>query len=170
MPHAHNQMTTLTTLRVDNLHCASCVSSIANIIAGISSLNEQKILRNATSVFSDVSISLQERTVSFTHPIGFNLKQVLKQLDAAGFDVWLPSRSADTSPTKIFGKSTWNSLLSPFASRAIESPKRQASHREICDACRTSKGYSDDSNVVSNRAEKQALQESRFAIEGMSSK
>ena len=160
-------MTTRTTLRVDNLHCASCASSIANIIAGVSPLNEQKILRNATSVFSDVDISLQERTVSFTHPKGFSLENVLKQLDAAGFDVWLPSRTADTSPTKIFGTSTWKFLLSPFASRAIESPRRQAGHRELCDACGTSGDYSEDSNVVTNKAKKQALQESRFAIEGM---
>ena len=160
-------MTTRTTVHVDNLHCASCASSITSILTGTSPLDGKNILVNSTSTVSDVDISLQKRTISFTHPRGFNRQMVLKQLDAAGFDVRLTSPTVATRPTKKFGASKWKPWLTPFASRGIKSSQRQRNHREICDACRASRSYHGDSDVTSKRVEKQALQESRFAIEGM---
>ncbi|KAF8501273.1 hypothetical protein JB92DRAFT_2794788, partial [Gautieria morchelliformis] len=150
--HDREQMYTRTTLHVDNLHCTSCVASIADIVAGLS---------GNTPIISDVDISLQDQTVSFTHPRDFNIKIVLKHLGASGFDVWWPADTAPTSVIKHSHRPKWLACLFP---RATKSSRRQVSHREICSACRPSE--TDDSGVTPT--EKQALRESRFAIEGMS--
>jgi P-type Cu+ transporter len=161
--NAHDH--TRTTLRVDNIHCSSCVASIADIVAGHSPFEDQK---NSIPSITDVDISLQERTVSFTHTKGFDLRTILIQLDASGFDVWLPPNTVATLPRKLAGLSNWRSFLkAPFAHRDVKSSQRQQTHREICSACRASESSSNDNVATLDGNEKRALQESRFVIEGM---
>ena len=158
-----------TTLRVDNLHCSSCVAYIADIVAGLPTLEEHK---NPTSIISDVDISLQERTVSFNHPKGFDLRTLLKQLDVSGFDVqWLPSNTGVTSPTNVANPFKWRAFFkSFFPSRDVKSSQRQTTHRDICSACRTADISSTDIDVITDETVKYALRESRFALEGMTSR
>jgi Cu+-exporting ATPase len=169
-PNAHEHTTPRrmrTTVHVDNLHCQSCVDSVTRIISDFLPFDANKDLEKVESIISDVDVSLPNRTVSFTHPEVFIVGTVLKQLDAAGFDVWLDSDARPVSPPPKTGTLRWRSLLNPFTLRRSQSTQREAVHREICGACRASEMSKNDDATASDNVEKQAWHESRFALEGM---
>ena len=163
-PYTHNQFTR-TTFRVDNLHCPTCVATIADIVTGHPLLEELEGVDTKTPAISDVDISLEDRSVSFTHRHDFDLKLIMKQLDASGFDVSPPSST--NAPTKTPSIFKWRSFLPSNPGRDEKSSRRQMTHREICGVCRASESSNGDTDVVSDGIEKPALQESRFALEGM---
>ncbi|KAF8583040.1 heavy metal translocatin [Ramaria rubella] len=151
-----------TILHVDNLHCDSCVASINSIVELFSSSSTYNEHGTAAAI-SDVNISLLDRTVSFTHPQGFDLEGVLKQLDLSGFDARIGSNTLAQSPTRVPRLSEWRSWLHPLTRN---SSQRKANHREICEACRSSEDSVHRSDTLSSIA-KESLRESRFALEGV---
>ncbi|KAF8512754.1 hypothetical protein BU17DRAFT_53890 [Hysterangium stoloniferum] len=98
-----------TVLRIDNLHCQSCV---ANIHACFSMLNAA----------DGLDVSLVDHTVSFDFP---DVAAVLKQLDERGFDV---ASIASTRPQRF------RSFLASIRRRAIS--RHEDQHKKTCDACR----------------------------------
>ncbi|KIJ47519.1 hypothetical protein M422DRAFT_248940 [Sphaerobolus stellatus SS14] len=141
---------TRTILRVDNLHCSSCEDSIRQIITVV----------DTTSSVTDVDVAIAEYLVSFTHPISFNLKTLIKNLDASGFDVQVHSSATAYSKP---GPSRWmHYLRKTLRVRSSELSDHEASHKEMCEACRSEKGIE-----AAGPVHKADIKHTRFVLEGM---
>ncbi|KIJ47514.1 hypothetical protein M422DRAFT_248935, partial [Sphaerobolus stellatus SS14] len=141
---------TRTILRVDNLHCESCEDSIRQIITVV----------DTTSSVTDIDVAIAEHLVSFTHPISFNLKTLIKNLDASGFDVQVHSSATAYSKP---GPSRWmHHIRKALRMRPSELSDHEARHKEVCGACRSEKGLE-----AAGPVHKADIYQTRFVLEGM---
>ncbi|KAF8583042.1 heavy metal translocatin [Ramaria rubella] len=162
-------MTRRSILHIENIHCQSCVTTIVDILGGFSIYAAQSDVEKTVPAISDIDISLRDQTVAFTHVEDLDLKAVLKQLDASGFDVLNEPSTLSESSTKVPTKSTWSwrAHLNPLSIRSWVSSRRKRSHMEICEACRTSEESIARSDIKLDTLEGM-LQESIFSLKGVS--
>ena len=162
-PHAPSGRRT--TIHIDNLHSQSCVDSVTEIIFGFLPAAVNDDPEKAESRLPDIDVSLPEGTVSFTHPEEFDFKAVLKQLDAAGFDVRLDSSMHAPPSTPNAGPSRWMSALNLFGRPMSRSSEREAVHRQICGPCLASHVPNEDDS--SPNTPNQTLRGSKSTLVGM---
>ncbi|KIJ26925.1 hypothetical protein M422DRAFT_55315 [Sphaerobolus stellatus SS14] len=139
-------------IHVANLHCQSCVDAIGNIIA---SVDEDKALSN-------VNISLQARSISFTHLVSFKPDALLRALAKFGFEVEPDFQSQPTAVKRPSFK--WNVYLrKKFGKPSYDAHEREENHRKLCLSC-SEKFPAPTQNM---KEFKQDLYESRCSLEGM---
>ena len=154
-----------TTLHIDNLHSQSGVDSVTEIISGFLPAAVNDDLERAESCLPDIDVSLPEGTVSFTHPEDIDFKTVLKQLEAAGFDMQLDSSMHALSPTRLVGPSRWMSALNLFGRPTSRSSQREAVHRQVCGPCLASHVPNEDD--APPNTPNQTLRGSKSTLVGM---
>jgi len=143
---------TRTIIRVDNLHCQSCVSSIQDILAS---------LESPSGALTELNVSIDDRLVAFTHPLSFDLRTLLKTLDASGFDVEVQSSATATSRP---GSSRWGSYIRKMFRRGpSQMLQHAAKHKEVCAACREEKG----GELVHSGAGTENVYQTSFMLEGI---
>lgn len=136
---------TRTIIHIENLHCQSCVACIHGLVESL----------DTKAALSGVDISLAERNLSFTHLVNFDLRVLLEQIHAAGFDAEIHSSATAASPP---GPSKWGaSLKRKFRKNNAD---HEAKHKEVCLACRME-------NTEAPPLKMSELCESTFALNGI---
>lgn len=143
-----------TTFLLSNLHCASCVSHI------------EEVLFRLVPKPSSVDTSIVSHTVTVRHHLSLPELTLSKALDDAGFEICNVDRDAEIgfntdngtpNESALAEQDGWIDRAAAIWSRRYKSAtkiekKRIARHFERCDICRAEKGAKCDEKILSTSA------------------